>query len=444
MTYPFSTYLAVLQQAEYDLPTFSAWPDTDHSRSAEFKHHLQTLRPERPTAKLRLIGLLARIFFWLGTRRAVTLSTRLVNLIEQPAKAWIIWQAQTKLRAAQRQGLKVIAVAGSYGKTSTKTSLAHLLATKQFTLVGRGSINTPLGLANHLLANLRSDHQVYIAEMGEYQAGDLTGLLRFLKPDVGIVTPIGFAHTARHTHPKEMTEMFQEMVNSAHSPKTLIIHAANKDILTPAESAAVTWYGPGTSWTATLTSTNPIEHTAKLGLKNQALNSPTPLVGAEQLINTLPGFILAKQWGWELDQMARALAYHPVLERRWEVQANPNGSFYIDNSYNTNPATWLESARMIRHWKLSPIAVITAGFVEMDGPTTRTAHEQLATDLIELAQTVVVIQTRFNADLIEHLTASKVTVVVVPQAQAALPALMALNTSFSAVWWEGGVRELYQ
>lgn len=87
----------------------------------------------------------------------------------------------------------VIAITGSYGKTTTKELLYHTLRTTYRTVATRGNLNTSIGVALTLLS-MQQDTQIVIVEMGATQLGDITLCCTIAQPTHGIITAIGAAH----------------------------------------------------------------------------------------------------------------------------------------------------------------------------------------------------------------------------------------------------------
>ena len=90
--------------------------------------------------------------------------------------------------------LKVIGITGSYGKTSVKNILGTILSEKYRVCPSPASYNTPLGLAKTILSNLSQDDEIFIAEMGAKQVGDIKELCQMVKPGIGIITGLGNQH----------------------------------------------------------------------------------------------------------------------------------------------------------------------------------------------------------------------------------------------------------
>src|SRR5205823_2059864 len=65
----------------------------------------------------------------------------------------------------QRLDPVLVAVTGSYGKTSVKHILGHVLETAAPTLITPGSVNTAMGIARIIREQLRPHHRYLVVEM---------------------------------------------------------------------------------------------------------------------------------------------------------------------------------------------------------------------------------------------------------------------------------------
>jgi UDP-N-acetylmuramoyl-tripeptide--D-alanyl-D-alanine ligase len=72
----------------------------------------------------------------------------------------------------------VIAITGSYGKTSVKHILGHVLETAAPTLITPGSVNTAMGIARIIREQLRPHHRYLVVEMGAYASARSPGYAR--------------------------------------------------------------------------------------------------------------------------------------------------------------------------------------------------------------------------------------------------------------------------
>ena len=91
----------------------------------------------------------------------------------------------------------VVGITGSYGKTTTKTYVAHLVAGDRSVVASPRSFNNRAGLARTVNEHLVPGTDVLVAEMGAYGPGEIAALCRWLRPEVAVITSIGPAHLER-------------------------------------------------------------------------------------------------------------------------------------------------------------------------------------------------------------------------------------------------------
>lgn len=102
------------------------------------------------------------------------------------------------LGALRRQswGGKVVAVAGSAGKTTTRAALSALFEAVEPGAVHyvRGNFNNLIGVPLVLLS-LSARERIAVVELGTNRPGEVAELTRMSTPDLGVLTLIGYEHT---------------------------------------------------------------------------------------------------------------------------------------------------------------------------------------------------------------------------------------------------------
>src|SRR6266852_4270766 len=116
-------------------------------------------------------------------------------------KKFAIIRAQDSLLAFQNLAanyrrsllIKVLAITGSNGKTSTKDFAASVLARKFRVTKTQGNFNNHVGLPRTIL-EANSEHQVGVWEIGMNHPGEVAPLAKIAAPNAAIITNIGVAH----------------------------------------------------------------------------------------------------------------------------------------------------------------------------------------------------------------------------------------------------------
>ena len=458
------TLFAILQQSEYDLTDFWKW----------YQQHLDQqldIRPERWTLKLRMVAIITAGLGWLPIWWQFRISLWLLAPIEKVMRWAVYIITWIKLRGWQLAGGRVVALAGSYGKTSTKQIAEYLLSPQVKVLVTPASINTLLGIARVVWRQLHGRHQLFIVELGEYHPHDLPQLLNFTNPDLAILTPIGRQHLAKLGDMPKIADNFWYLVRRFRSrPHKLLISDRNQ-----------TWYESVGDWVyygesdgadyrlqASSVSRRGTEATINLARvtspHHQSLNHPphpkstdspsvqshhfnifTPLLGSHQVVNMLPAFWLGQQLRLNLHQLAMGTAGLPAVERRHQPFMADHQILILDNSYNTNPDSVVDSLKLLTSLPASRRLILTAGFAEL-GQQATALHFVLGQQLAGAVDYLGLIETASTDDIIRGFVdqgGKRDHVMIGKNFEETLAKLQQHLTPNSILLFEGGYREIY-
>ncbi len=389
------TQLAILQQAEYEWPRFQDW----------LAHQTGTaqIEPKKWTPKLKVLqrlisittpifGQLLSLWFWNGV----------IKIPQRMYFSLVITLARLKLRFFQLRGLTVVAIAGSYAKTSTKYIMQHVFSSLMPTVMTPENINTPYGIARVILSELKSSHRLFLAELGEYYPGDIAHLTKFLNPNYKVLTPVGFAHLERFRTQKRLEKGLLELITTGRQVLTFV-DEQNESLFTKHQiSGLVTLYGERNIDDVSVTRAG-TEFNVQLPETTRVF---IPLLGIHNAINTLPSFLLTSQLGIETKIIVGKLRTLPHIPHRLEPTLLEHNIFLLDNGYNSNPGSAKESLQVLGKIEGSQKIVITPGFVEM-GEDQESANMALGEQLASVCDFVGIVTGANEAALMAGLTKSK-------------------------------------
>lgn len=92
---------------------------------------------------------------------------------------------------------KVIAITGSYGKTTVKNHLRDLLAGSFETVATPASWNNMSGISRAINETLTPTTEYFVAEIGTYGVGEINAIVSWLKPDISAIVALGPVHLER-------------------------------------------------------------------------------------------------------------------------------------------------------------------------------------------------------------------------------------------------------
>ena len=132
---------------------------------------------------------------------------------------------------------RVIAITGSAGKTTTKETIAELLATRFRVVKNKGNLNNHIGLPLSLM-QLRARPDVAVMELGMNHAGEISRLVEIAEPDVRVWTNVGDAHLGFFASPDAIADAKAEILQRASAATLLVCNADDPRVMARARSFA--------------------------------------------------------------------------------------------------------------------------------------------------------------------------------------------------------------
>ncbi|MBA1437410.1 MAG: UDP-N-acetylmuramoyl-tripeptide--D-alanyl-D-alanine ligase [Epsilonproteobacteria bacterium] len=264
-----------------------------------------------------------------------------------------IYKKQAKNKLASIDGLEIICITGSYGKTSIKNFVAQILAHKFEVYATPRSVNTLGGVVADVNNNLPQSTQFYVSEAGAREVGDIYEITTFLEPQTVVVGRVGEAHIEYFKSLKNIIATKLEIMKSPRLKKAFI-HTTVTD--EPHEK--VEFFGNEiTNINATLEG---IDFDMKLGDKTIHLH--TDILGSFQAMNIAVAVKIAHYFGLSDEQIVKAVAkLEPVEHRLQKITAG--GKIIIDDGFNGNIDGMLEAIRLCSLHDGAKV-IVTPGLVE--------------------------------------------------------------------------------
>ncbi|AGF72898.1 UDP-N-acetylmuramoyl-tripeptide--D-alanyl-D-alanine ligase [Corynebacterium halotolerans] len=257
------------------------------------------------------------------------------------------------IRLVRDNGLTVVGVTGSAGKTSTKDLIASVLRTAGETVAPPGSFNNELG---HPYTALRCDGDTrhLVSELSARGIGHIAHLATIAPPRIGVVLNVGTAHLGEFGSRENIAQAKGELVEALPAASdsgdggVAVLNADDPFVAAMAArtTAKVVTYSaatppaPGADYYATDVR---LDDVARASFTLHAPGRrPVPVrlqvFGAHQVSNALAAAAVGVESGLSLGQVAAGLGGHEnTSAHRMDVRTRADGLTVINDAYNANP-----------------------------------------------------------------------------------------------------------
>jgi len=244
--------------------------------------------------------------------------------------------------ARGRWGGRIVGVTGSAGKTTVKDAIAHLLAVELPVGKTAGNLNNHVGVPLSIL-RLPDESRVGVLEMGMNHADEIRALAAIAKPDIGVVTNVGYAHVEAFDSiddvalaKRELIESLAQWTGQEACPTTAVLNADDPRVLRFRE------IHPGRSITFGFSDGSDVRATDFASMPQGTLfrvdgiDFYTTLAGRHGVQNLLAAMAVARAFDIPLERLRDAVATFTIGKMRGE-RLEHNGVTIWNDCYNSNP-----------------------------------------------------------------------------------------------------------
>jgi UDP-N-acetylmuramoyl-tripeptide--D-alanyl-D-alanine ligase len=229
----------------------------------------------------------------------------------------------------------VVGVTGSAGKTTTKDAIAHLLAVELPVGKTVGNFNNHVGVPLSILS-LADGCRAAVLEIGMNHAGEIRRLAAIARPDVGVVTNVGYAHAEYFDSIEGVAAAKRELIEALPRDGVAVLNADDPRVVEFRDAH------PGRSVTFGLSEWAEVRgEAAHFGadgarFRVAGVDFETGLAGRHAVMNLLAAIAVAGVLGIapeRLQEAVRTIASGKMRGQRSEH----NGMVVWDDCYNSNP-----------------------------------------------------------------------------------------------------------
>lgn len=329
--------------------------------------------------------------------------------LESGIRQWYMQDARSKLTQLQPT---IIGITGSYGKTSTKYFLTHLLASRFEVLMTPESYNTAMGICRVIREQLGPEHRVFVVELAENEPGGFRRLFSLVRCDMSIVVSVGLQHLEEFGSEHLICDVMRGFVTMDGSGKTVVVNADDSTL-------GYMMHVPGKRLVRTSTD---VEKDADFHAENVIADSSgitfdivdtqgirihchSSLLGRHNVKNVLLAVAAAREMGisWPLIQAQIKTLQAPP--HRLQVLHDAGGVRIIDDAFNANPEGFAMAMDVLASFP-SRRVLVTPGLVSL-GRAEKEENVQAGRRAAAAADTVVLVGARQTQSLRQGLLSAE-------------------------------------
>ncbi len=290
--------------------------------------------------------------------------------------------------------LRVVAITGSVGKSTTKEVVASVLKQKFITLKNIGNLNNEIGLPLTILG-LTEDHDYAVLEMGLYVPGEIEFLCDLAKPHVGVVTNVGTVHAERAGSQEAIAQGKSELVQ-ALPPEPDGVAILNYDDpwvrdMAKNTKAKIFYYGLDSNadlWA------DQVEGLGLEGIRfclhygKEKLFLKVPLIGRHSVHTVLRAVAVGLVENLTWQEIITGLRTEHEQLRLVAVRAK-NDALLLDDTYNASPQSVMAALNLLDELKGHKIAVL-GDMLEL-GPYEISGHQKIGLRAAEVADKLIAV-----------------------------------------------------
>lgn len=336
-----------------------------------------------------------------------SLIVSLIILIFQPFVVLLRNNTLTKAATKMKQiktvsGLKVIAITGSYGKTSTKEFLTTILEKKYKALATKEHQNSEIGIAKAILNDLKPSHQFFIAEIGAYNKGKVKEVCSMIKPEIGVVTGVNPQHMALFGSMENLlsAEGGRELLEALPDTGMIFVNGENKYCLELIKKSnkllpenekvyALNKKDINTDiWADEVDILAERASFVAVNAKRELAHFDAKILGRHNVGNLLGAILIASELGMSFEEIAQACRKIKPEQAGIVLRHSKHGINIIDSSYSSNPDGVLADVEYLKIFPKKKLIVMPC-LIEL-GKESKTVHEEIGKKIAEVCDLAII------------------------------------------------------
>lgn len=242
----------------------------------------------------------------------------------------------------QKFQMPIVGITGSVGKTSTKEMISAALETGFHIMKTAGNQNSQIGVPLTLF-RMEKGQELAVVEMGISEFGEMENLVRFVRPDVAVVTNIGEAHIAQFGKKENTLKEKLKIAMSFTEKQRIFLNGDDPLLRRSAEKmkCPVTLFGTseGCDYRAENMHIQDGKNSFTLVYPEGQEDVVIQQLGLHNVQNALVAIAVAGYFGIEPSIAKKGLMDYAGIPMRQQINHLAHGIKVIDDTYNASPAS---------------------------------------------------------------------------------------------------------
>ncbi|MFL1674242.1 UDP-N-acetylmuramoyl-tripeptide--D-alanyl-D-alanine ligase [Paenibacillus dendritiformis] len=285
--------------------------------------------------------------------------------------------------------VKVVAVTGSNGKTTTKDLVASVLSQRYRVHKTDGNFNNHIGLPLTVLS-MPQETELAVLEMGMSGRGEIELLSQLARPDVAVITNIGDAHLLQLGSREEIARAKLEITAGLRDGGLLVCHGDEPLVdlalseREPGERIRLLRFGLSERCELRLSRMSGDGSGMAFAVPSAGGQGESvfhiPLLGQHNVMNAMAALAVGRQFGLTDEQIAAGLAGARISGMRFERHVTPGGWIVLNDAYNASPTSMRAALSVLADMKGGRRIAVLADMLEL-GPQEAALHFEIGAEL---------------------------------------------------------------
>lgn len=302
-----------------------------------------------------------------------------------------IYIQKAKEKRKKFKKLQVIAVSGSYGKSSTKEIIAHILSQKYSVIKTNLSNNTPLVIAKTILTKITENTDFFVVELGAYKKGEVKQLAEMVGPTISVTTAVSDQHLALYGSMQDVIDSEMELLYELPKNSLVLLNGNSQGVILMAKRIKhknIMWYQTTKNVKKeNIAYAQKIIPTTKSVMweykeKPYVIAFTSPLLGVHTVENILPAITLALHFDFSPEELQEAVkTLRPMPKTMESVHFIPNIKV-IDDTFNASPESVFSSLEYLQLFSKRKLYVLSP-LIEL-GKMGKIRHKEIGQKLADV------------------------------------------------------------